>query len=487
MINATQIIQTPGKIILKITGILFIAAAIVSLVFGILGHAGVGLPDTFYLGNAISEARTLNANVDGVPMWTGESWQNLQENLITARTILNDRASTQEQINSAYTNLRSALGSMVPSEAFADMEVAAYIPGERTVPALFTYLVLLFFVLGVAGALAIMYSSNIKKMYLLGICGIASFAAIVAFIVFAVDTLGYEIFYAALLTIILPIAYIVGVLLSNRKTSIIVIFGILVVLALIVLFPLWWIIRSSLMYLHEVPSMSFLPNNWVFSNYPTALQRFHYFTYLRNTFIIAVPAVTLGTATAILCAYSFARLRFRGKKFVFGLCIASMLLPPVVTLIPQFIMFTNFFGLTNTFWPLIIPWICGGGAYNIFLLRKFILTLPRELDEAAMIDGAGRLRILVQVLLPSMKPAIMVVGIFIFMLIWNDLLTQMVYLHDESMHTMAMGLRVFSGSYGTEWQLTMVATVLSIIPGLLVYIIGQKYLVEGIVMTGMKN
>jgi multiple sugar transport system permease protein len=233
--------------------------------------------------------------------------------------------------------------------------------------------------------------------------------------------------------------------------------------------------------------MSFFPPDWVFSNFPRALERFHYLTYLRNTFIIAVPAVVLGTATAILCAYSFARLRFRGKKFMFGLCIASMLLPSVVTLIPLFIIFTNFLGMSNSFWPLIIPWICGGGAFNIFLLRQFFLTLPKELDEAAMIDGAGRLRILVQILLPSVKPAIMVVGIFIFMLIWNDLLTQMVYLQREELHTMAMGLRVFSGSYGTEWHLTMVATVLSIIPALLVFLIGQRYLVEGIVMTGMKN
>jgi multiple sugar transport system permease protein len=150
-------------------------------------------------------------------------------------------------------------------------------------------------------------------------------------------------------------------------------------------------------------------------------------------------------------------------------------------------MFTNFFGLINTYWPLIIPWICGGGAFNIFLLRQFFLTLPKELDEAAMIDGAGRLRILVQILLPSIKPAVMVVGIFIFMLIWNDLLTQMVYLQSEELFTMAMGLRVFSGSYGNEWHLTMVATVLSIIPVLIIFLVGQKYLVEGIVMTGMKN
>ena len=485
--NSAAIIPTPGKLILKIVGKLYLVAAIACLIFGILGLMGVGLTDTFYLDNAITEARTLNANLDGVPMWTEESWENLQARLVEGRTVLNDRASTQEQINEAYVNLRLAIESMVPSEAFADMEAAAFLPDGRTVSVFFMYLIFLSLLLAVSGFLALKFSGKIKKMPIVGVFGIISLVGIAVLILSAVDVLGYEVFLFFLPAVILPIVYLVGVLRNNRKTSIIIIFSILMLLALIVLFPLWWIIRSSLMYLHEVPTMRFLPTSWVFSNYPRALERFLYFTYLRNTFIIAVPAVVLGTGTAILCAYSFARLRFRGKRFMFGLCIASMLLPPVVTLIPLFIMFTNFLGLTNSFLPLILPWICGGGAFNIFLLRQFFLTLPTELDEAAMIDGAGRLRILTQILLPSLKPAIMVVSIFIFMLIWNDLLTQTVYLHDESMHTMAMGLRVFSGSYGTEWHLTMVATVLSIIPGLLVYVIGQKYLVEGIVMTGMKN
>ena len=483
----TKIIPTPGKMVLRVAGMLFIAAAIACLVLGILGLLGVGLTDAFYLENTITEARSISANQDGVPMWTDESWENLQEKLVDARTIVNNRASTQEQIDTANTNLRNAIDVMVPSEAFADMEVAEFLPDGRTVSLFFMFLIILFPLFGVTGFLAIIFCAKIRKMFTLGILGVISFAAIAVLIVFAVDTLGPEVFFAFLPSVLLPVAYLIGVFMNNRKTSIIVTFSILTVLSIFVLFPLWWIIRSSLMYLHEVPSMSFFPTNWVFSNYPRALERFHYFTYLRSTFIIAVPAVTLGTCTAILCAYSFARLRFRGKKFIFGLCIASMLLPSVVTLIPLFIMFTNFFGLANTFWPLIIPWVCGGGAFNIFLLRQFFLTLPKELDEAAMIDGAGRLRILVQILLPSIKPAIMVVAIFIFMLIWNDLLTQMVYIREESMYTMAMGLRVFSGSYGNEWHLTMVATVLSIIPGLIIYIIGQKYLVEGIVMTGMKN
>ena len=482
-----RVIPTPGKRVIIIAGILFIAAAAACLIFGILGLLGVGLADVFYLDNTITEARTLSANLDGVPMWTDESWQNLQERLVEARTIANDRASTQAQIDAANDNLRNAIDSMVPSEAFADMEVAEFLPDGRTLSVFFIFLILLFPLFGVTGFLAIKFSAAIKKMSMLGVFGVICFAGMALLIFFAVDTLGDEVFLPLLPAVIIPIALLVGVFMNNRKTSIIVTFSILTVLSMIALFPLWWIVRSSLMYLHEVSTMSFFPTNWVFSNYPEALERFHFWQHLANTLIIAVPAVTLGTGTAILCAYSFARLRFRGKKFMFGLCIASMLLPPVVTLIPLFIMFTNFFGLANSFWPLIIPWICGGGAFNIFLLRQFFLTLPKELDEAAMIDGAGRLRILVQILLPSIKPAIMVVGIFIFMLIWNDLLTQMVYLHDESMYTMAMGLRVFSGSYGTEWHLTMVATVLSIIPGLIVYIIGQKYLVEGIVMTGMKN
>jgi multiple sugar transport system permease protein len=290
-----------------------------------------------------------------------------------------------------------------------------------------------------------------------------------------------------LLILFSPVLHLIGAFKNDRRVFTIIIFGILILMSIIVLFPLWWIIRSSLMTLPEVGTMSFFPSRWLFSNYIQALESFHFFLYLRNTLTIAVPAVILGTSTAVMCGYTFARLRFRGKKFVFALCIASMLLPPMVTLIPIFIVWTNFFDMANSFMPLIIPWVFGGGAFNIFLMRQFILTIPRELDEAAMIDGAGRLRILLTIIVPSIKPAIMVVSIFIFVHIWNDILTQTIYLSDPNMATMALGLRVFSGSFGTVWNFTMVAAVLSIIPGLIIYIIGQKYLVEGIVMTGLKN
>jgi len=262
---------------------------------------------------------------------------------------------------------------------------------------------------------------------------------------------------------------------------------IIIFFAALVLFPLWWIFRSSLMTNPEIGSLHFFPSRWLFSNYPSALEAFHYFKYLFNTMVIAVPCVVFGTITAIMCGYSFARLYFRGRKFVFSLCIASMLLPPMVTLIPLYIGWIRFLRLGGTYWPLILPFLCGGGAFNIFLMRQFIMTIPRELDEAAMIDGAGRLRILTQIIIPAIKPAIIVVALFIFLQIWNDVLQQTVYITKPEMYTIALGLKQFNGSYGTDWKYAMASTCLSILPGVIIYLIGQKYFIEGIVMTGMKN
>lgn len=257
--------------------------------------------------------------------------------------------------------------------------------------------------------------------------------------------------------------------------------------AALTLFPLWWIFRSSLMTNPEIGSLSFFPSRWLFANYGEAMGVFTFFPYFFNTMTIIVPCVVFGTVTAVMCGYSFARLYFRGRSFVFGLCIASLLLPPIVTLIPLYIVWIRFLGLGGTYWPMILPYLTGGGAFNIFLIRQFIMTVPRELDEAAKIDGAGRVRVLLQILVPSIKPAIIVVALFIFIGIWNDVLQQTVYISDAKMFTIALGLKKFSGSYGTDWKLAMASTCLSILPGIMVYLVCQKYFVEGIVMTGMKN
>ena len=255
------------------------------------------------------------------------------------------------------------------------------------------------------------------------------------------------------------------------------------------LLPIWWIFRSSLMtnnqlYANDVP---FFTPDWLFSNYPQALINFPFWTYLKNTMTIIVPSVIAGTVTAVLGGYAFARMRFPGKRFLFTLVIGSMFLPVMVTLIPLYIMWTNILKLNGTYWPLILPYFCGGGAFNIYLIRQFIMTIPRELDEAATIDGAGHFRILIYIIVPAIKAAMIVVALLLFTQMWNDLIQQSLYIHDARRFTIALGLSQFKGSLKQDYSAIMCATCMSFAPGILFYLLGQKYFVEGIALTGLKG
>lgn len=274
----------------------------------------------------------------------------------------------------------------------------------------------------------------------------------------------------------------------NEKVADILSLIIIAVLAALVLLPIWWIFRSSLMSNAELYAYppAFFPSRWLFSNYEQTLKFFDFLKLFGNTMIIIVPSVIGGTITATLCGYAFARLRFRGKKFLFSLCVGSMLLPTMVTLIPLYIMWTRGLGVVDSFLPLIIPHFFGGGAFNIFLIRQFIRTIPRELDEAATIDGAGHFRILTSIIIPAIRPAMIVVGLLLFIMLWNDMLQQIVYLGSDNA-TIAVGLAKFRGALKADWAKIMAATCMSFAPGLVFYLIGQRYFVEGIVMTGMKN
>lgn len=265
--------------------------------------------------------------------------------------------------------------------------------------------------------------------------------------------------------------------------------ALIVALAVLVLLPIWWMFRSSLMtnaelYAYPPP---LVPGAWRFVNYADTLLVFHFWKYFANTMTIILPSIIGGTLTATLGGYAFARLRFPGKNFLFMLCVGSMLLPTMVTLIPLYIVWSRAFDLSDTFWPLILPYFCGGGAFNIFLIRQFIMSIPRELDEAATIDGAGPFRILVSIIVPAIKSAMIVVALLLFIGMWNDLLQQMIYLNSEANFTIALGLSAFRGSLQTDWAKLMCATCMSFVPGVIFYLIGQKYFVEGIVMTGLKN
>lgn len=260
-------------------------------------------------------------------------------------------------------------------------------------------------------------------------------------------------------------------------------------MALLVLLPIWWIFRSSLMStgaLNTYPP-ALIPTEWLWSNYTKALETFEYWKYFFNTFSIIVPAVVFGTITAIFCGYAFARLRFRGKKIIFNICVGTILLPGMVTLIPLYVFWTKGLGLGDTYWPMILPYLTGGGFFNIFLIKQFLMTIPKELDEAASIDGSGRMRILWTILVPSIKPAVVVVAMMLFIQIWNDMLQQIIYINSMSKFTFAVALTNFTGSFGTNWPIALAATFMTIIPGIFIYILGQKSFVEGIVLTGMKN
>ena len=278
---------------------------------------------------------------------------------------------------------------------------------------------------------------------------------------------------------------------KERSKRIADIFSLLaiIVLAALVMLPVWWIFRSSLMTNAELYAYppAFFPGQWRFSNYAKTLEIFKFGLYFKNTMIIIVPAVIGGTLTATLAGYAFARLRFRGKNIIFTLCVGSMLLPVMVTLIPLYIMWTRGLGIRDSFLPLIIPYFCGGGAFNIFLIRQFIMTIPRELDEAATIDGAGYMRILTTIIIPAIKSSMIVVALLIFITLWNDMLQQIVYINSPPKYTIAIGLNAFRSALKADWSKMMAATCMSFVPGLILYLIGQKYFVEGIVLTGMKN
>jgi ABC-type sugar transport system, permease component len=273
----------------------------------------------------------------------------------------------------------------------------------------------------------------------------------------------------------------------RKKVSDIIAFILILLGAILVLIPLYWMLRTSLMDNVEInvypPSL--LPKNWLFSNYPEALTTFRFDKYLINTLAIVIPVIIGVVVTASLAAYAFARLKFPLKNLWFSLIISSMLMPFAVTLIPTFLAWSKL-GAYNTYYPLIIPAFLGGGAFNIFLLRQFLMTIPKELDESATIDGAGYIRILNSILLPLIKPAIIVVVLFTFMNVWNDLMGPVVYLADPDKYTIAIGLNTFRGVYGTDWKAVMAASCVSVLPAVILYLFGQKYFLEGIVLTGIK-
>lgn len=278
---------------------------------------------------------------------------------------------------------------------------------------------------------------------------------------------------------------------QKRKTirlSRIAVYGLLILGAVISLVPFYWMLRSSFMNMLEIYSLPPLwwAKNPTLSNFQTVFfADVPFFDYFLNTIVIVIPVIFGTVVSSSVAAYGFARFNFPFKKGWFAICISSMLIPGAVTLIPGFLIWKEL-GAVNTYWPLILPCFFGGGAFNIFLFRQFFMTIPRSLDEAATLDGAGPVRIYWQILLPLLKPVCITVMLFTFMGTWNDFFGPMLYLYDMEKYTVALGLQLFSSSYGADYGAVMAGALVMTVPTIIIFFVGQKYFVQGIVTTGMK-
>ena len=275
---------------------------------------------------------------------------------------------------------------------------------------------------------------------------------------------------------------------SKKKISKSIIYIILLFISFVCLVPFYWMIRSSLMDMSQIFTMPpiWIPKPIKFSNYKEALTMLPFGRYFLNTLFVVVFTVLGTVITSSLCAYSFSRIEWKGRDTVFGILLTAMMIPFAVTLIPTFIGWQKL-GVVNSYAPLIVPAWFGGGVFNVFLLRQFFRTIPKELDEAARIDGAGHFTIYLKIIMPLSKPSLIVVSLFSFMGSWNDFLGPLVYLNDGDKFTLSLGLMQFQGMYSAQWQYMMAAATVVLIPIVIIFFIGQKYFIEGISMSGMKG
>ncbi|TYB55049.1 carbohydrate ABC transporter permease [Nonomuraea sp. PA05] len=258
---------------------------------------------------------------------------------------------------------------------------------------------------------------------------------------------------------------------------------------LVMLYPLLWMISSSLKpeeLIFREPGL--LPSQVTFENYTEgwyALKHpFGY--YLWNSAVVTAISVVANLVACSLAAYAFARLNFPLKKFWFAIMLGTIMLPHHVTIVPQYIMFSEL-GLINTIWPLVTPKILATDAFFIFLMVQFIRTLPRELDEAAEIDGAGYWRIYIRVVMPLCMPALATTAIFTFIWTWNDFLSQLLYLNNPDNFTVPVALRTFlDASSDSSWGPMFAMSIIALGPIFGFFLAGQKYLIRGVATTGLK-
>jgi multiple sugar transport system permease protein len=263
----------------------------------------------------------------------------------------------------------------------------------------------------------------------------------------------------------------------------------LIALALLMLYPVIWMVVSSLRPNEEIfrePGITL--DSFEISNYVDGWNALSYpfNVYLWNSVLIVIGSIVGNLVSCSMAAYAFARLEFTGKRIFFGIMLLSIMLPIHVIIVPQYVLFSQL-GWVNTFLPLIVPKLLAVDAFFVFLMVQFIRGIPKELDEAARIDGAGHPRIFLQIILPLMVPALATTAIFTFIWTWNDFFAQLIYLTRPELYTVPLALRAFEDSQSaTNYAQMFAMSVVSLVPIFLIFLFGQKFLIKGIATTGIK-
>lgn len=268
----------------------------------------------------------------------------------------------------------------------------------------------------------------------------------------------------------------------------IVVYILLSLISFIYLFPFFWTIGTSLKAdteLLEFPP-KFFPEKPQFDNYIKAIGRFPFWRYFFNSLLISVGNVIGVVISAPLVAYGFSKIEWKGRDVLFFLMLCTVMIPGAVTMIPTFMIFKRL-GWLDTYLPLIVPAFLGGGAMNVFLIKQFCSTIPNEMLEAAKIDGANEWVIFKKIMLPLSKPVLALISLFTFIGSWNNYVGPLIYITSEEKYPLALGMPMFMSRYGTYWNQAMAAATLTFIPTFVFFFIAQKYLIEGIKLSGIKG
>ncbi|SEG92006.1 multiple sugar transport system permease protein [Nonomuraea solani] len=282
-----------------------------------------------------------------------------------------------------------------------------------------------------------------------------------------------------------------------RKIRIALFYAVLTVVGLFMLLPFLWSLSTSLKPDDEIISLpiTWLPSSITFEHYWAAFTTVPFARHFANSMVLAVGGVVTNLVLGSLAGYAFARLPFRGSRALFRLLLASMMVPAVVTLVPSFLIVKNLplaggndlagqggFGLLNTYWAILLPGAVG--AFAVFMMRQFFLALPKDLGEAARVDGCPEFRIFWRIYLPLCRPALATLAVFTFVAGWNGFLWPLIVLNDPDMSTIQMSLAAFSFNKQTDYGPLMAGSIVAMLPTLLLFAFGQRYLTRGLAFTG---